>query len=301
MSKILCIKKNSIPDFSGLKIASAEFNIREILGNTENVEYVERELAETSEEWLQIIPYIVLVCGENVFSYKRNKNGGEERLHDQMSIGIGGHIEVEDSVEEGGGDFTPFTTYLKGALREITEETGLNLPFEAITATETGMLMDKSSEVGRVHLGVLHMIRITQDQIKTVLENTDETMSEPVFTEIKSLASGFCEGLVSIETWSALALTHLNEIMSADPPWKSAEVALALNALSLGSCMLTQASIVTASCKNKEEWIANHDELEMAIAKAYCGIMLIFDTGVVNAGRILEVVTKMKKAINAEK
>ncbi len=49
--------------------------------------WMERELAEKDPSHKQIIPYIVLKCGESVFVYKRSKAGTDSRLHERLSLG----------------------------------------------------------------------------------------------------------------------------------------------------------------------------------------------------------------------
>ncbi len=59
--------------------------------------YVERERAERTPEWKQVIPYSVVLCDGKVFLLRRTKGGGEARLFDKLSIGVGGHINPIDS------------------------------------------------------------------------------------------------------------------------------------------------------------------------------------------------------------
>src|SRR4030095_16162199 len=62
--------------------------------------FVERAVAERTPSWKQIIPYTLVQCGERVLLTRRTKGGGEARLHDKHSIGIGGHINPVD-LEQG--------------------------------------------------------------------------------------------------------------------------------------------------------------------------------------------------------
>lgn len=78
-----------------------------------------RDICETDENYLQLIPYIAVVNerGE-YFSYERGSAGNEARLHAKRSIGLGGHIDH------------PVTTTIEDliateAARELEEEVGL--------------------------------------------------------------------------------------------------------------------------------------------------------------------------------
>ena len=79
--------------------------------------FVEREYAERSPGLKQVIPYSIVrtteknaesgpapaqarveegVCGERILLLRRLDKGGESRLHDKLSIGVGGHINPQD-------------------------------------------------------------------------------------------------------------------------------------------------------------------------------------------------------------
>jgi len=113
-----------------------------------NVTYIDREDAENSPKYKQIIPYVVMTCDDRVLVYKRTKKGGEGRLHEKHSIGIGGHINPIDGKEN------PVSNAIS---REITEEvkfpenTKWNLkPF--------ALIYDDSNDVGKVHFGFVWLL-----------------------------------------------------------------------------------------------------------------------------------------------
>jgi hypothetical protein len=59
--------------------------------------FVERARAETSPQWKQVIPYSLVECDGRILVVRRLRKGGESRLHEKHSIGIGGHINPETS------------------------------------------------------------------------------------------------------------------------------------------------------------------------------------------------------------
>jgi len=121
-----------------------------------NAFYVDREEAEKNPNWKQIIPYVVFRTeGGSILVYRRTKKGGENRLHEKLSIGIGGHINPID------GD-DPTQALLKAFSREVDEELQYDtLPNEdELDVCISGLIYDPSNEVGKVHLGVL--IEVTQ-------------------------------------------------------------------------------------------------------------------------------------------
>src|SRR5262245_37962369 len=61
-----------------------------------------RHEVEQDPSYKQLIPYVIFLHrdGEDrihVFQYTRGKGQGEGRLHSKKSIGIGGHISIDDS------------------------------------------------------------------------------------------------------------------------------------------------------------------------------------------------------------
>ena len=64
--------------------------------------YVPRPRAETDRSLKQIIPYLVLRDGDRIFLMKRTSAGGDARLHDLYSVGVGGHLNPGDGGILGG-------------------------------------------------------------------------------------------------------------------------------------------------------------------------------------------------------
>jgi len=95
---------------------------------------------ERDPDWKQIIPYLVLRDADRYFLMRRTRAGGDARLHDRWSIGVGGHLNPGDEGLSG------------GLRREWREE--LIADFEP-AFTPFALLNDDTTEVGAVHLGVV--------------------------------------------------------------------------------------------------------------------------------------------------
>ena len=97
---------------------------------------------EVDRAWKQVIPYLVLRDGARYFLMRRTRAGGDARLHDRFSIGVGGHLNPGD------GDLAG------GLRREWREELEADFEpeFELI-----GLLNDDTTEVGSVHLGAVYV------------------------------------------------------------------------------------------------------------------------------------------------
>ncbi len=95
---------------------------------------------EADPDFKQIIPYLVLRDGEAYFLMRRTRAGGDVRLHDRWSIGVGGHLNPGDEDLDG------------GLRREWSEELVADFvpDFRFI-----GLLNDDTTPVGEVHLGAV--------------------------------------------------------------------------------------------------------------------------------------------------
>jgi predicted NUDIX family phosphoesterase len=104
--------------------------------------FMPRTAMEHDPAWKQVIPYLVLRDGERYFLMRRTRAGGDSRLHDMYTIGVGGHLNPGDGGIDG------------GLLREWREELEADFepPFRLL-----GLLNDDTTDVGRVHLGVVYV------------------------------------------------------------------------------------------------------------------------------------------------
>jgi predicted NUDIX family phosphoesterase len=123
---------------------------RDTLLDPRHASFRPRSKCETDPGFKQLIPYVVLRCGNHLFQYRRGSAGTEKRLQSLRSIGIGGHISTEDAAGEG----DPYRT---GMLRELTEEVQIRSPY---TERFLGFIYDDRTPVGSVHLGVVHLLEL---------------------------------------------------------------------------------------------------------------------------------------------
>ncbi len=113
-----------------------------------------RSDAETDERFLQIIPYALLRnrSGE-IWCYARS--GGDARLRDRLSAGVGGHIDEADAAESIG------TTAERALRRELREE--LQLQSDIGVPEPAAWIYEERSSVGRVHIGLLYVLSWCED------------------------------------------------------------------------------------------------------------------------------------------
>lgn len=160
-----------------------------------NVSYHPRSLMEEDPSFKQLIPYVIFRYndpdeGIKVFQYTRGKGQGEKRLHAKRSIGIGGHISSDDSVEK--------DPYAEGMRRELEEEVIIATDY---TETCVGLINDDESEVGKVHLGVLHIFDVESPDVT----GREDDICDAGFVSIDELKANKDQ----FETWSVICLESL--------------------------------------------------------------------------------------------
>lgn len=171
-----------------------------VLGST-HLEFRPRGEMEVDPSFKQLIPYVILRhVGQDgvphIFAYTRGNGQGESRLHTRRSIGIGGHISTEDAAPQANG--TDMGPYRNGMLRELAEEVHLDSVYQERCV---GMIYDPTSEVGRVHLGVVHLFDVAEPAVTP----NEEDICNAGFVAIESLYADW----ECLETWSQLCLESL--------------------------------------------------------------------------------------------
>ena len=157
--------------------------------------YRPRPAMEQDPSFKQLIPYVIFryrdPAGKTLlFQYTRGKGQGEARLHAKRSIGIGGHISADDAAQT--------SAYDEGMRRELEEEVVIDTPY---TSQLAGLINDDESEVGRVHLGVVHLFDVEKPAVRPRESEIIEAGFRPVSELLADLAK--------FETWSQICLKAL--------------------------------------------------------------------------------------------
>jgi len=181
--------------------ADAERYLAEML-RPEHVSYRPRPDMEQDPTFKQLIPYCIFryrdeANATHIFQYVRGKGQGEARLRSKRSVGIGGHICSDDSTAAAAST-TGNDVYREGLRRELAEEVFIDA---AYSEQCVGLINDDESEVGKVHLGVVHIFDVEQPAVRSRETDLIESGFAPV-DELLADLSGF-------ETWSAICLRAL--------------------------------------------------------------------------------------------
>lgn len=163
-----------------------------------NLTFMRRSLAEKDPSFKQLIPYVIMGHEGKVLSYVRGKRSGEGRLVGLRSIGIGGHINPSDDMPL----FSDFREAYKSAVqREVAEEVSVETGY---TERIAALINDDSTEVGSVHLGVVHYWSLAEPKVS----RREQMITQIGFLDLEELRAV----RDTMETWSQLCLDGLDRI-----------------------------------------------------------------------------------------
>ena len=162
--------------------------------------FLPRAQAENDPAHKQIIPYALVVHDGRVLHYVRGKKAGEQRLVAKGSIGIGGHMNDTDESLFAWDE----TAYRAGVERVVNEEIDIQTTFEDRIVA---LLNDDTTEVGRVHLGIVHVFQLAEPKVQK---------REAMITNLAFLSrEELLERRENLETWSQLCVDSLDRLLSA--------------------------------------------------------------------------------------
>jgi len=198
---VLVIKRSlfdELGSFQGLNFEPEKY-LSAILLRGNNL-FLPRDQAEQNPAYKQIIPYALIVFENRVLRYVRGKKAGEQRLVAKGSIGIGGHMSEEKD------KFLWHTTdeqaYRAGVEREVNEEIKIDTPFEDRIVA---LLNDDTTDVGRVHLGIVHIFKLAAPKI----EKREAMITGLTFLTKEELVSR----RESLESWSQICVDSLERLL----------------------------------------------------------------------------------------
>jgi predicted NUDIX family phosphoesterase len=194
--RVLCFERillEKMGVFQGLSLEVE--NYLPLLTSTAHLVYLNRSEAEQNKNFKQLIPYVLVICGDKILRYRRGKGGQETRLHGLYSVGVGGHISEEDH-----GLFSKDRGYQAGMRRELMEEVGLDAGDEPAVAA----INDDSTEVGLVHFGVVHIVRLSDEKIASRRSG----INSPEFISMEDAV----KDRFSYESWSRFCLENMERL-----------------------------------------------------------------------------------------
>jgi predicted NUDIX family phosphoesterase len=197
---ILVIKRSlfdELGSFQGLNFEPKTY-LKAILSRGNNF-FLPRAQAEGDPAYKQIIPYALIAFGNSVVYYVRGKKAGEQRLVAKGSIGIGGHMNETDESLFASDE----QAYRAGVEREVNEEIKIDSQFEDRIVA---LLNDDTTDVGRVHLGIVHVFKLTEPKVEK-REAMIRGLTFLTKTELMARRE-------SLENWSQICLDSLENLLA---------------------------------------------------------------------------------------
>lgn len=151
-------------------------------------QFLPRAEMEVNPAYKQIIPYLIFENNGRYFVMERRAEASEQRLKSKLSLGIGGHIRIEDI------DGTDIATW---ARREFDEEVSYDGNY---TIELLGALNDDSNPVGEVHIGIVYLLRGNSHRI--AIKSEHKSGSLMTFDECMMVKD-------RCENWSQIVLEFL--------------------------------------------------------------------------------------------
>ena len=161
--------------------------------------FLRRSESEEDPSYKQISPYAIISNKSSYYLFRRTAGQTEKRLYNKFSLGVGGHMNPGYSVESK-------EQYIIDELkRELFEEVNLLNGCSIEDIEFIGFLNDDTIPVGRVHIGLLYDIHVSN---KEVYVNESDKMTGDWIEK-----SGLAEFYEEMETWSKIAFDfYINHI-----------------------------------------------------------------------------------------
>jgi predicted NUDIX family phosphoesterase len=152
--------------------------------------FLRRSELEEDPSFKQIIPYAIISHNESFYLFRRTSRQTEKRLHNKFSLGVGGHMNPNDSMELK-------EQYLIDELkRELYEEVKLLNGCLIEDIEFIGFINDDTIPVGSLHIGLLYNIHVSNKEV--YINETDKMTGDWID---KSNLAEFYEGM---ETWTKI-------------------------------------------------------------------------------------------------
>lgn len=197
--RVLCFKRElfeKLGVFQGISLDVEKY--LPSLTAPASIFYLNRSEAEQDKRFKQLIPYALIICNGKVLRYRRGRGGQETRLHGLYSVGVGGHISEEDNGLFSGSQLG----YHDAMRRELMEEVAIEVEKE----TAVAVINDDSTEVGYVHLGIVHIVNVSSEDVA----GNRSGIVGPEFIPI----SDAVKNPDSYESWSRFCMENLEALLA---------------------------------------------------------------------------------------
>ena len=176
--------------------------------------YTPRDEVETDPTFVQFLPYLVVIdsSSDTILGYNRPSKNAEARLSGNFSVGIGGHVDIDDWCA------IPENTLRTCMERELSEELGCQIhEFTSVGTGEfidavgsehplhsypipTFLIYDQSNPVGMVHLGIVYILDVADLNVSMFKADPNELVN------LRVMDTSLAFNTPNPENWTSLVL-----------------------------------------------------------------------------------------------
>jgi predicted NUDIX family phosphoesterase len=171
-----------------------------------------RSTVEHDYNYKQLVVYVLLNHDQGFLSYQRTSKTDEARLKAKYSIGIGGHVNIQDTGQLSlfGADDERWNDFLLQAVwREVNEE--VQIQGTILQAPKLiCFINDDANDVGQVHFGVVWLVKLAEPNVTTRGERGIGKLSLRDLASLSSMRD-------RLESWSQLLVDYLRR---EDASWQ---------------------------------------------------------------------------------
>lgn len=179
----------------------------------------ERGTLEKEENYRQLLPYMIVTTTDPVdgtkryWPYLRTPKVGEERLVNKVSVGFGGHIDIDSVIFTQANAIDLDSTIRYSNLREKEEELKEETPalteegkkldrptLESLTPKYSNYLIVSDDGVDKVHLGIIMELEVPSWMRLTCAEEALVMQEKPLTVEELLFDHRACK--IELESWS---------------------------------------------------------------------------------------------------
>ena len=177
------------------------------------------------QKYRQLLPYVIIRrTDENgvvrYLPYRRTSGVGESRLAGNVSIGFGGHIDLNDIVTNADSSIDLVEVIRQATTRELDEEVRFLSEIDELEIPATNIkqcfgdlfILDNANDVGKLHVGLIMTVDL--DMYANATTKEDELASMDWKTAEELLNS---ELQLENWTWLYLGQQHPSLVTSKNP------------------------------------------------------------------------------------
>lgn len=177
--------------------------------NNEHIIFGQRAVLEKTETFRQVLPIAVITHGAFVWAYKRTKKGNEASLHEQVTVAVGGHLDLEDVItktfsESSCNSVIDIKETMANALqRELSEEVRIESGIESVTDLMT--ILANETETDRKHVAYVRQFEVEDTEVYAA----EDHLEGKGFYLPEDLLRMHHKGEIFLETWARIICKKL--------------------------------------------------------------------------------------------